>query len=106
MSEVILVVFFFGFPAAFLSLILSVIGVLKQKYWLVIIGALLFIPFAYYLSGSPGSYSIPILLPVFQILSAAAVREKNKVWAWILLLPSFLAVLWVAGAALFYQFVS
>jgi len=105
MSEVI-IVFFFGFPAAFLSLILSVIGVLKEKYWLVIIGALLFIPFSYYLSGSPGMYRLPLVLPFFQVLSAAAVREKNRVWAWVLLLPSFLAVLWLVGVALFYQFMS
>lgn len=98
-----IIVFFFGFPAAFLSLLVSVIGVLKEKYWLVLIGGVLFIPFAYYLSGSPGTYRLPILLPLFQILSAAAVREKSRKWAWILLLPSFLAVLWVVAVALFYQ---
>jgi hypothetical protein len=98
-----IIVFFFGFPAAFLSLLVSVIGVLKEKYWLVLIGAVLFIPFAYYLSGSPGTYGLPILLLLFQVLSAAAVREKSRHWAWILLLPSLLAVLWVVAAALFYQ---
>ena len=98
-----IIVFFFGFPAAFLSLLVSVIGVLKEKYWLVIIGAVLFIPFAYYLSGAPGTYGLPLLLPLFQVLSAAAVREKSRRWAWILLLPAFLAVLWVVAVALFYQ---
>ena len=99
----VLIVFFFGFPAAFLSLLLSVIGVRKEKYWLVIVGAVLFVPFSYYLSGSPGSYRIPLVLPFFQVLAAAAVREENRTWAWVLLLPAFLAVLWVAGVALFYQ---
>lgn len=98
-----LVALLFGFPAAFLSLLVSVIGVLKEKYWLVLLGAALFIPFAYYLSGAPGTYGLPILLPLFQVLSAAAVREKSRRWTWILLLPSFLAVLWVVAAALFYQ---
>jgi len=95
-----------GFPAVFLSLLVSVIGVRTEKFWLVLIGALLFIPFAYYLSGAPGSYRLPMLLPVLQILSAAALREGNKLWAWILLVPSFLATLWVVGLALFYQFVT
>jgi hypothetical protein len=97
------IIVFFGFPGAFLSLLVSVIGVLKEKFWLVILGALLFIPFAYYLSGGPGSGGFPILLPLFQVGSAVAVRRKNKLWSWLLLLPAFLAVLWVAGLALFYQ---
>jgi len=93
----------FGFPAVILSLLVSVIGVLTKKYWLVIIGALLFAPFSYYLSGSPGLAGLPILLPGFQVGSAVAVREKNKLWAWLLLVPAFFAALWVAGTGLFYN---
>ena len=100
----VLIALLFGFPAAFLSLILSVIGVLKQKYWLVLIGAILFVPFVYYLSGAPGTYRLPLLLPLFQAASGAALRAGKKAWAWILLLPSLLAVLWVVAVALFYQF--
>jgi hypothetical protein len=98
------VVMVFGLPAVLVSLVLSVIGVLREKFWLVILGAVLFIPFAYYLNGSPGLRGFAILLPLFQMVSAAAVREKNKVWAWILLVPAFLASFWVLGAALYYQF--
>ena len=92
----------FGFPAMVLSLILSAIGVLKEKVWLVLAGAILFIPFSYYLSGAPGSAGLPILLPGFQMGSAVAVREKNKLWAWLLLVPALFAALWVAGVALLY----
>ena len=95
-----LIVMLFGFPAAILSLLLSVIGVLTQKVWLVIIGAILFAPFSYYLSGSPSLAGLPILLPAFQVGSVVAVREKNKLWAWLLLIPPFFAVLWVAGVVL------
>jgi hypothetical protein len=98
----IFVVMLFGFPAAILSLLLSVIGVLTQKFWLVIIGAILFAPFSYYLSGSPGLAGLPILLPGFQVGSAVAVREKNRLWAWLLLAPAFLTVLWVAGLVLIF----
>jgi hypothetical protein len=102
-SEVF-VILLFGFPAVFLSLLLSVIGVLKEKFWLVMIGAVLFIPFSYYLSGAPGLAGLPILLPGFQAGSAVAVHARNKLWAWLLLAPAFLAGLWVAGLALYYQF--
>ena len=96
----VLVVVIFGFPAATVSLLLSVIGILTEKFWLVVIGAVLFIPFSYYLSGSPGLAGLPILLPGFQVGSAMAVREKSKLWAWLLLVPAFFAVLWVGGTVL------
>jgi hypothetical protein len=98
----IFVVILFGFPASILSLLLCVIGVLARKVWLVVIGAVLFAPFSYYLSGSPGLAGLPILLPAFQVGSALAVREGNKLLAWLLLLPPFFAVLWVGGVVLIY----
>lgn len=98
------VIMLFGFPAVFVSLLVSVLGVWKEKYWLVLLGAVLFIPFSYYLSGAPGSYRLPLLLPVFQVLSAAAVREKQKRWAWLLLIPAVLAALYIGAVALYYQF--
>ena len=99
----ILIIMIFGFPAVILSLLVSVIGVLKEKFWLVIIGAILFVPFSYYLSGLPGLAGLPILLPGFQVGSAVAVRLKNKLWSWLLLLPALFAGLWVAGVALLYN---
>lgn len=99
-TTAILVAILFGFPAVVLSLLVSVIGVLKEKVWLVLVGAILFIPFSYYLSGAPGSAGLPILLPGFQVGSAIAVRQKNKLWAWLLLVPSLLAILWILGAVL------
>jgi hypothetical protein len=98
----ILVVMLFGFPAAILSILLSVIGVITEKVWLVIVAAVLFIPFSYYLSGSPDWAGLPILLPGFQVGSAVAVREKSKLWAWLLLVPVFFAVLWVGTVVLLY----
>jgi hypothetical protein len=98
------VVMVFGVPAVFVSLVLSLIGVWKNRFWLVILGAVLFIPFSYYLNGSPGLRGFAILLPLFQMASAAAVREKNKVWAWVLLVPAFAASLWVLGIGLYYNF--
>jgi len=98
-----LVVLIFGFPAVFLSLLVSAIGVVKEKYWLVIIGAVLFIPFSYYMNGAFGGSGFPMLLPLLQMGSAAAVYEKNKLWAWLLLVPAALASIWFVGVALFYN---
>ena len=98
----VLIMMIFGFPAALLALLLSVIGVFKEKFWLVLIGAVLFIPFSYYLSGSPSLAGLPILLPGFQVVSAVAVRQERKLWAWLLLVPAFFTVLWVAGVVLVY----
>lgn len=86
-----------------LSLLVSVYGVWKNIYWLVLLGAVLALPVAYYLNGSPTSQGLPILLPFFQVASAAAVREEKRILAWLLLLPIFLAVFWFLGIVLFYH---
>ena len=61
----------------------------------------LFITFLYYLNGAAHGSGFPFLLPLLQIGSAAAVHEKNKPWAWILLSPSFLVTLYVVIVVLF-----
>ncbi len=71
----ILLLFWSSIP---LSLAVSVVGVQKNKFWLILIGAVLFFPISYYFNGSPTLYGYAILLPLFQIGSAAAVREGNK----------------------------
>jgi hypothetical protein len=91
------------FPAAFVSMIVSVIGILKAKYWLVIIGAVLFLPFSYYMFGASHASPFAFLPLLCLLVSAAAVREKNKLWAWILLAPSFLLMLWIVSIVLLYQ---
>lgn len=100
MDVLIPLLFWLSIP---LSLVLSVIGVLKNKFWLVLLGAALFVPVSYYLNGSPTLYGFAILLPLFQVGSAAAVREGNKLWAWLLLLPAFFMVIWFLVVALLYQ---
>lgn len=95
--------FILGFPMAFVPLVLSVIGVVKQEFWFSIIGAVLFFPFSYYLSGAPGSYRLPLLLPLFLVGSALAVRLKKKLWAWILLAPALLISIYVILVVVVYQ---
>jgi hypothetical protein len=68
----------FSLPAASLSLVIPTVGVAKKIFWLLLIGAALFIPFACYLSGAPGTKGPAILLPLFQIGSAAAVYKIRR----------------------------
>ena len=100
-----LVAFLFGFPGAFLSLLVSAVGIAKNKYWLVLICALLFLPFTYYLYGSPAFFSgFVFLLPLLQFGSALAVFKKKRTLAWLLLAPSIVMVLWILGVVLIYTY--
>ena len=101
MSELLVpVLFWLSIPV---SLALSVIGILKNKYWFLLIGAVLFFPISYYFNGSPTINGYGLFLPVFQVISAAAVKEGNRFWAWLFLLPAFLTVIWFISVVLFYQ---
>jgi hypothetical protein len=100
----VLVAVVFGFGFAFLSLGLAVFGILKDKYGWVLIGAVIFAPFSYYLFGASRA-SVFALLPILlQFGSAAAVHRRNRLWAWIFLAPSFLITLWVLIVALLANF--
>lgn len=83
----ILVQIFFGWPAIILSLTVSAVGVLKKLSWMLVLGGLVIIPFSFYLSGYPSIRFLAFLLPFFQFGAAWAVHAKQKILAWILLLP-------------------
>jgi len=78
-----------GWAGISLSLVLSVIGIAIKKVSLCVAGALLVIPFAYYLTGSPTLiiHLTGLLLPLFQLGAAQAVREDKTRLAWLLLAP-------------------
>lgn len=90
-----LVQIIFGWPFIFLSIFVSVIGIIFNRYGLVLIGALLIIPFCYYLNGTPRFSGIALLLPIFQACSAWAVKEENETWSWVLLMPTVGIIMWL-----------
>jgi hypothetical protein len=94
-----LIIALFGFPGAILSLILSIIGILKGKPWLLILGMFLFLPFCLYLDGTP-NFDGTVLLPLFHLAAAFAVRRNAKWLAWIFLLPSVVLILFVINLSL------
>ena len=99
----ILIALIFGFGLVSVALVLSVLGILNYKSWLVIIGAVLFTPFSYYLFGASRANVFALIPVLLQFGAAVAVQGKKTFWAWILLAPSFLTVFWVLGVALYYQ---
>ncbi len=86
-----------GWPGICLSLVLSIIGVARKRISLCIGGALLVIPFAYYLTGSPISivHIAGLLLPLFQFGAALSVREDKIRLAWLLLSPLVAVAVWL-----------
>ncbi len=77
----------FGWPAIILSMVLSVVGVLKKWPWMLVLGGVLCVPFTVYLFGFTYLHFFAFLLPFFQFGAAWAVHAGRKILPWILLLP-------------------
>jgi len=91
-----IIIWLFGLPGVLLSLTLSVIGIARSKIAFCIAGAILILPFSFYLVGSPSFFRvIGLLLPIFQFGVALAVREKRTRLAWVLLLPLVGITVWL-----------
>ena len=97
--NVILIQIIFGWPFIALSLLVSVIGNIFNRAWLVFLGALLIIPFSYYLNGNPMFSGFALLMPIFQAGAAWAVKEENETWSWLLLAPTVSVILWLVLVA-------
>jgi hypothetical protein len=69
------------------SLAISIAGVIRSKPVWLIIGAMLAVPFSWYLSGWPLFQYIGLLLPLFQLGAAVAIQRHVTWLAWLLLLP-------------------
>lgn len=95
MSE-LLIQIVFGWPFIILSLLVSLFGLITKRYWLLLIGAILFAPFSYYLSGAPGIHWIGFAFPLFIVGAAFAVRAGKMLLAWTLNLPALLISAWTA----------
>jgi hypothetical protein len=87
----LLVQIFFGWPAILVSLALCIAGLLFKRVLLVILGALLFVPFSLYLSGYPTVRAAALLLPLCLFGAAYALYRKKTLISWLLILPALLA---------------
>jgi hypothetical protein len=82
-----LLILLIGWPGIISSLAISIAGVIRSKPVWLIIGAILAVPFSWYLSGSPLFRNIGLLLPLFQLGAAVAIHRHVTWLAWLLLLP-------------------
>jgi hypothetical protein len=85
----------FGWPFFILSILTSITGILNNRYGLVLLGTVLILPFAYYLSGTRTLFIFAILIPLFQLGCAWAVKEENDWLAWVLLSPTIIVRVWL-----------
>ena len=86
----------FGWPAIIATILVSIVGLVWKRYWLILISAALLFPFSLYLSGSPAIRGLGLFLPLFPLGAALAVRARKFPLAWVLVSPIFIISAWLA----------
>ena len=85
----------FGAPLAIAGLLACSVGVMLKRPWLLLIGALFFVPSSYYIGGHPG-VGFLMLLPLLPPLAALVLHQGRPLWAALLLVPNSVAVIWLS----------
>jgi hypothetical protein len=92
----ILVQIIFGWPAILATLLIALAGLIWKRWWLLLVSAILFTPFSWYLSGYPAVRGVAILLPFFLLGSAIATRARKHGLTRLLATPPFIVSAWLA----------
>lgn len=82
-----------GWPAILVTLILAVIGLLRNNYRFLLGAAILAFPFSWYLGGFPSISSPAFLLPLLLFGSSYLMFRGREMLAWLMAIPFFLAIL-------------
>lgn len=88
-----LLIILVGWPAILVTVILAIVGLLRNNYRFLVAAAILAVPFSWYLSGFPLVRSPVFLLPLLLLGSAYSKYRDREMLAWILAIPFFLAIL-------------
>ena len=88
----------FGWPGAITSIAVSTVGLLVQRVVLVVIGALVGLPFMFYLFATPRFWLLAVVAAPCHFAAAAAVARRWKLLAWLLFVPTPLVTWYVAAA--------
>jgi hypothetical protein len=88
-----LLILLVGWPAIVTTLILAVIGLLRNNYLFLLGAAILAFPFSWYLSGFPRISSPVFLLPLFLFGSSYLMFREREMLAWLIAVPYFLSIL-------------
>lgn len=89
----LLISLFVGWPAVLATVILALIGLIRNQYRLILVAAVLAFPFAWFLSGFPVVQSPAFLLPVLLLGSSYFMFRQREMIAWLFAIPFFLAIL-------------
>ena len=81
----LLIQIIFGWPAIVTSIFLSVVGISLKKPLLLVAAGIIGIPFGGYITA--GSHLPGLLLPLFQLGSAYAIKRQKTLIAWLLIIP-------------------
>ena len=91
-----LAIIFMGWPAIIATSILCIGGLLRKQSALLVLAALLLIPFAWYLSMTPLFRTIGLCLPLFVLAAAYVLSRGRRGMAELLLLPVASVAVWLA----------
>ena len=83
----------FGWPAIVVTVILGIIGLIRNNYRFLVAAAILAFPFSWFLSGFPIIRSPAFLMPLLLLGSGYAMYRGREMLAWIVAIPFFLAIL-------------
>ena len=84
---------FVGWPAILATVVLTVMGLTKENYRLLVVAALVAVPFSWYLSGFPIIRSPIFLLPLLVFGSGYFMSRGREMLAWLLAIPYFLSII-------------
>ena len=88
-----LLILLVGWPAILVTVILAIIGLVRNNYRYLVAAAILAFPFSWYLSGFPLVRSPVFLLPLLLFGSGYALYRTREMLAWLLAIPFFLSII-------------
>lgn len=91
-----LLIMIMGWPGILASLALSLAGIARQQPVALLIGAVLAVPYAWYLNAFPLFSGVGLVLPLFQLGAALAMYHGRRWLASLCLLPFISITSWLA----------
>jgi hypothetical protein len=82
-----------GWTAILTTVILALIGLIRNNYRFLLAAAILAFPYSWFLSGFPVIQSPAFLLPVLLLGSSYTMFRGREMFAWLMAIPFFLAIL-------------
>jgi hypothetical protein len=82
------------------SLASAIYAILRRSWRWMLVSAVLYSPFAWYLNATPGFRGAWLIL-LFHLAASVALMRGNRPTAWLLLAPSMVLSAWVALLVIF-----